>query len=69
MRRMIRLVMALACLCVYFGMLILIQLCDIAPWLSFLYGSVLIPLLLEIHDGFCYFFLKGESHVVEYVEI
>ena len=55
MRRMIRLVMALACFCAYVVFALLVQLVNAAPWVAFLLGTVFIAVLLEVYDGFCYF--------------
>lgn len=68
MRRMIRLVMALACFCAYVVFALLVQLVNAAPWVSFLLGTVFIAVLLEVYDGFCYFLLKDVPYMVESYE-
>lgn len=68
MRRMIRLVMALACFCAYVVFALLVQLVNAAPWVAFLLGTVFIAVLLEVYDGFCYFLCKDEVYLIDCYE-
>ena len=61
MRRLIRLVIGLFCLCFYVMFALLVQLVGVIPWLAFLLGTIFVVLMVECYDGFCYFLLKDEA--------